>query len=152
MNDPYHKETLENTMTFMNNCAAYPDFYDTGFMNDIEYYKVKIPFDQVKVPVHMIHGTADPDIFYTQAEQAHAGIPDRLHPRHSRKRWSYSPNLPYVPYTPMYKEAFAFRSVDCFRQEALWDGRPAVWMAYDEEILNKKLWKNAQWSFKKMKD
>jgi pimeloyl-ACP methyl ester carboxylesterase len=100
VNDPYHKETLENTMTFMNNCAAYPDFYDTGFMNDIEYYKVKIPFDQVKVPVHMIHGTADPDIFYTQAEQAHAGIADSILVTLENAGHT-------LQISPMYKEAFA---------------------------------------------
>ena len=100
MRDPYHKETLENTMGFMKNGAAYPDHYDNGIMNDVEYYKVKIPFDQVKVPVHMMHGTADPDVFYTQAEQAHAGIADSI--LVTLENAGHTLNI-----SPMYKEAFA---------------------------------------------
>ena len=61
---------------FLRPGSAYKDF--DGIMNDLEYYKVKIPFDQVKVPCHMIHGDADPDIKYEQAVQAHAGIADSI--------------------------------------------------------------------------
>ena len=84
----------------MKNGAAYPDHYDNGIMNDVEYYKVKIPFDQVKVPVHMMHGTADPDVFYTQAEQAHAGIADSI--LVTLENAGHTLNV-----SPMYKEAFA---------------------------------------------
>ena len=61
----------------MINGPAYPDHYD-GIINDLEYYKVAIPFDQVKVPVHMIHGDADADIKYEQAVQAQKGIADSI--------------------------------------------------------------------------
>jgi len=74
VNDPFNKGLIENTAGFMINCAAYPDHYQGGMMNDLEYYKVPIPFDQVKVPTHIIHGDADADIRYEQAVQAHKGI------------------------------------------------------------------------------
>jgi hypothetical protein len=61
---------------FLRPGSAYKDF--DGMINDLEYYKVKIPFDQVKVPCHMIHGDADSDIKYEQAVQAHAGIVDSI--------------------------------------------------------------------------
>jgi hypothetical protein len=50
-------------MGFMINGAAYPEHF-AGMLNDLEYYKMPIPFDKVKVPVHIIHGDADADIKY----------------------------------------------------------------------------------------
>lgn len=42
----------------------YPISWD-GMVADLEYYKIKIPFEQVKVPTIMIHGECDEDIPYT---------------------------------------------------------------------------------------
>ena len=47
--------------------AIYPHNYDAMIV-DIKFFKEIIPFDQVKVPVHMIHGDADYDINVKQAE------------------------------------------------------------------------------------
>jgi len=44
--------------------AIYPDGYDTMLV-DMKYYREDIPFDQVKIPVHHIHGDCDDDINYS---------------------------------------------------------------------------------------
>jgi len=44
----------------------YPHSYD-AMVVDLDYYKLTIPFDQVKVPTHMIHGNCDNDIPYSQS-------------------------------------------------------------------------------------
>ena len=64
--NPNGKVVMENMQDFMKPGSAYPDNFPT-MVNDLEYYKTKIPFDQVKVPTHMIHGDADPDINYSQS-------------------------------------------------------------------------------------
>lgn len=71
--DPYVKGMIDAMPIFPALGPCYPAGFDAMCV-DIDYYKIKIPFDQVKVPVHMIHGECDNDIPYTQAVQAHKGI------------------------------------------------------------------------------
>jgi len=52
---------------FAMSAALYPESYDTMLV-DMIYYREDIPFDQIKVPVHHIHGNCDDDINYSQAE------------------------------------------------------------------------------------
>ena len=54
---------------------AYHDTW-TGLLNDVQEYKVPIPFDQVKVPTLILHGDHDGDVDFSNAEKAHAGIKD----------------------------------------------------------------------------
>ena len=121
--DPFNKPLLDNMKGFMACGAAYPDHFDGGMANDLEYYKVKIPFDQVKVPVHMIHGDADADILYSQAVQAHKGIADSI--LITQENCGHSCNI-----HPKFKENWA-------QQIAF--ARKHCGMAYDEEILKKEL-------------
>lgn len=65
---------LSESKNFFALGAAYPEAYYEAIGYDLDYYKDVIPYDQIKVPVHMIHGDLDGDIPFTQAEQAHAGI------------------------------------------------------------------------------
>jgi hypothetical protein len=62
--DPYTKGMRDGMGIFVCLGPCYPAGYD-AMVNDLEYYKEPIPFDQVKVPVHMIHGVCDDDIPYT---------------------------------------------------------------------------------------
>ena len=73
-NDPYFTVMLDDMCHFMKLGCAYPVSWD-AMSTDLEYYEDKIPFDQVKCPVHMIHGDCDNDIEYAQSVQAHEGIP-----------------------------------------------------------------------------
>ena len=106
---------------FMKPGSAYLDF--DGMLNDLEYYKVKIPFDQVKVPTHMIHGDCDEEIHYSQAVQAHAGIVDSI--LITQVNDGHGLN-----YNPKFKENFA-QQIEFAKKHCV--------MEYDEEILNKKL-------------
>ena len=63
--------------TFMCMGPCYPESYETMLV-DMQYYKVDIPFDQVKCPVFMIHGDHDDDINYSNSERAHRGIPGSI--------------------------------------------------------------------------
>lgn len=49
---------------FAMSASMYPDSYDTMLV-DMIYYKEKIPFDQIKTPIHHIHGDCDDDINYS---------------------------------------------------------------------------------------
>lgn len=71
--DPYCAGVIGALDTFATFGAIYPESWDTMLL-DMQYYKTTIPFDQVKVPVFMIHGECDADISYSQAEQAVKGI------------------------------------------------------------------------------
>ena len=44
--------------------ALWPESWDT-YLVDMEYYKVKIPFEKIKTPCLMIHGDCDDDINYS---------------------------------------------------------------------------------------
>jgi hypothetical protein len=57
---------IDGMAFFAMSAAMYPESYDTMLV-DMEYYKEVIPFDQIKVPVHHIHGDCDDDINYSQA-------------------------------------------------------------------------------------
>ena len=47
--------------------AHYPKSWD-GFMNDLEEYKKPISFDQIKVPTLILHGDADKEVPFSNAE------------------------------------------------------------------------------------
>jgi len=54
--------------------AIYADEFWEATKNDIEIYLEKIPFDQITVPTHIMHGDMDKDVDFINAEKAHAGI------------------------------------------------------------------------------
>jgi pimeloyl-ACP methyl ester carboxylesterase len=120
--DPVNAEAVEEAKGFMKNGAAYPWYWD-AMMNDTQYMREKVPFDQVKCPVHIIHGTADTDIKYSQAVQLHEGIPGSILVTQDRGgHWvNVHPN-----FKENYAQQVAFLKKHC--------GMP-----FDEEILNKKL-------------
>lgn len=77
-NDPLQKSMVEQLAIFPALGACWPETFWEAMLVDMEYYQEKIPFEQVTVPVHMIHGDCDNDIPYTQAVQAKAGIPHAI--------------------------------------------------------------------------
>lgn len=71
--DPYCLEVIKFAVP-MYAPFAYHDCW-TGFINDMqEMYKEKIDFEKVKVPTLILHGDADGDVAFSNAEKAHAGI------------------------------------------------------------------------------
>ena len=77
VNDPENAEQVEEAKGFMKHQAAYPECWD-AMINDCDYILKKVPLEQVKAPVHIIHGTADCDIKYSQGVQAHEAIPGSI--------------------------------------------------------------------------
>lgn len=54
--------------------AVYKDEFWEAIKNDTNFYLEKIPFDQVTVPTHIMHGDMDKDVDISNAEKAAAGI------------------------------------------------------------------------------
>lgn len=76
--DPIQQGMINGMSVFPALGACWPETFWEAMLVDMNYYKVTIPFDQVTVPIHMIHGECDNDIPYSQAVQAKAGIPHAI--------------------------------------------------------------------------
>jgi hypothetical protein len=44
--------------------ALYPESFWDGMIADLDYYKVKIPLEEIKIPTIINHGQCDDDIPY----------------------------------------------------------------------------------------
>lgn len=64
VDDPYVKHMKPGLPVFVAIGALWPESWDT-YLVDMEYYKVKIPFEKIKTPCLMIHGDCDDDINYS---------------------------------------------------------------------------------------
>ena len=101
--------------------AMWPESWDT-ILVDMEYYKEKIPFDQIKVPTIMVHGDCDDDINYSNSLNAHKGIEGSI--LITQKNGSHSCQF-HGDDTTHFDTSMEF-------------AKKHYGLKYDEEILNKK--------------
>lgn len=75
-NDPVRMAILPKLLGAGDMTAAFSDGYDAGFKNDFANFLVRIPHEEVNIPVRIVHGTKDGDIPPTQAQQAADLLPN----------------------------------------------------------------------------
>ena len=76
INDPVRMAVLPKAIAAGEALAAFPEGYDVGFQNDFGNFATRIPHEEIKVPVRIVHGTKDGDIPTSQAQQAADLLPN----------------------------------------------------------------------------
>lgn len=71
--DPYLQTQIKDMRIFPMIGPLWPSSWEAMIV-DLDYYKEKIDFSQIKTPTHIIHGDCDDDIPYQQSVNAAAGI------------------------------------------------------------------------------